>query len=141
MSLRDILLTIHIIGAAIWFGAAVWSTLAYPKHARKGTLAAVSEVEEKIGFVFPISIVLLLISGIWLVIEVGYEWESAFVVVGIIAIILSGGLNGRVFGPAKKEAAAAGGPVDPPAAMRWSPLVYTVIFVVTIWAMVVRLGV
>jgi hypothetical protein len=51
--------------------------------------------------------VLLLITGIWLVIETTYDWSNAFVSIGFAAVIAGGALGGVVFAPTVRGLKAA----------------------------------
>ena len=140
--MQEILLTIHILAAAIWIGGGIYATLSYRRHAEAGSLRKVVEVDQKIGALFGISIGLLLLSGIAMVLNSDrFSFTHAFVIIGIGAIVLSGAVEGAVFGRATKQALAEGrDPMPLPPQTRWALPFYAVIFVVVVWSMVVKLG-
>ncbi|HEX6945962.1 MAG TPA: hypothetical protein VF246_01250 [Acidimicrobiia bacterium] len=141
MLLQQILLTLHIIAAGLWLGGGIYATLAYRRHAAEGTLSRVMAVEEKIGAFFGVAVVTLLLTGIGMVLNSErFSFTHAFVIIGIGAIVVSGALEGRVFGPAMKRAGEAEGPASFPAPMRWALPWYVVVFVFVVWAMVAKLG-
>jgi hypothetical protein len=136
------LLTIHILAAALWIGGGVYATLSYRRHAVAGTLRQVLAVDQKIGALFGVSIGLLLLSGIGMVLNSErFSFTHAFVVIGIAAIVISGAVEGVFFGPATKRALAADDErIELPRQLRWALPFYTVLFVVTVWSMVAKLG-
>jgi hypothetical protein len=142
-AVRDLLLTVHILGAAVWIGAGIYSSAAYPKHAANGTLRGVMAVDQKLGsVVIGGAIALLLLSGIGLVmVSPVIGFGTAFVLVGIGAIVLSSILEGAIFGRATKKMIASEGAEFLPKVMRWALPVYVALFGYTVWAMVARLGI
>jgi hypothetical protein len=138
------LLTAHIMAAAVWIGAGIYAGFSYPRHAANGTLRGVMAVDAKLGsIVFGTASVLLLLSGIGLVmISDVFSFGHAFVLVGIVVIVVSGVAEGVVFGPATKRTAEAeaGGSTKIDPVFRWAPWVYIALFGFTIWAMVTKLG-
>lgn len=140
--MQEGLLTIHILAAAVWIGGGIYATFAYPKHAAAGTLRGVMTVDQKTGAIFGISMGLVLLSGIGMVLNSDrFSFTHAFVIIGIGAIVVTGALEGAVFGKATKKALAEGGdPMPLPSQMRWALPFYLVLFTITIWAMVAKLG-
>lgn len=140
--MQEGLLTIHILAAAIWIGGGIYATLTYRKHAAAGSLRTVMIVDQKLGAVFGISIGLLLLSGIGMVLNSErFSFTHAFVIIGIGAIVVSSAVEGAVFGKATKHALAEGrDPMPLPPQMRWALPFYLVLFVLTVWSMVVKLG-
>lgn len=140
--LQEVLLTIHTIAAGLWLGGGVYATLAYRRHAVEGTLGKVMAVEEKIGAFFGIAVGLLLLSGIGMVLNSpAFDFTHAFVIIGIGAVIISGAMEGVVFGPAMRKAKEVDGPTQLSGPQRWTVPFYIVLFVVTVWAMIAKLGV
>lgn len=140
--MQEGLLTIHILAAALWIGGGVYATLSHRKHTEAGTLRAVMTVDQKMGGIFGISIGLLLLSGIGLVLNAEqFSFTHAFVIIGIGAIVVSGAVEGAVFGKAAKQALAGDrDPMPLPPQMRWALPFYAVLFVVVVWSMVAKLG-
>lgn len=141
-SMQEGLLTLHILAAAVWIGGGIYALLSYRRHAALGTLRSAMTADQKVGSVFGISIGLLLLSGIALVLNSErFSFTHAFVLIGIGAIVLSGAIEGTVFAKATKEAMASGGErVELPRQFRWALPYYAVLFAVTVWAMVAKLG-
>ncbi len=140
--MQEGLLTIHILAAAVWIGGGIYALTAYRKHAAAGTLRPVMTVDQKMGALFGGSIGLLLLSGIGLVLNSErFSFTHAFVIIGIGAIVVSGVVEGTVFGPATKKALAAEGEqVQLPPQMKWALPFYAILFIFTIWSMVAKLG-
>lgn len=111
MELRDILLTLHIAGAATWFGANVVQAVAPAMAARQGPETAAGWYRVAGGLLIrlymPASIVILA-TGIWMVlISDAYSFASVFVTIGFGMIVVGALLGIFVFGPGSERAAAA----------------------------------
>jgi hypothetical protein len=147
---REILLFIHILAAGTWLGANATQVLVTPVMSRIGgsTAAAWMRQTVRMGVVLytPAAVVALL-TGIFLVID-GAEWEfeQFFVALGFVTVVVGGVLGARVFGPLGRQAADlheggnshGAGAIQRKLAM-WG-LVDTALVVVTIYAMVEKLG-
>lgn len=141
--MRDVLLTIHILAAAGWIGGGLYATIAFPRHAARSGPRAVAAVDMALGnYYFGPVVVLVLLSGIGLVLDSGvYGWSSVFVWIGIGVIVLTGILEGVVFGPAMKRIAESDELSSSGRQTLWWGLATNgVIFVVVVWAMVTKLG-
>lgn len=144
------LLFVHILAAGAWLGASVTQGLVTPAMQKTGGAPAAAWMRQtsrmSLVLYMPAAIVLL-ITGFWMVIRDNlYEFEQAFVAIGIITVIVGAVLGMRVFGPGGEEAAdlhdagdeAKVAPLHKRLAIY--VLVDTVLVVFTIWAMVKRLG-
>ncbi len=101
--MRELLLFVHIAAAAVWIGAGVTQLVVSPVIARTGGTAAAVWMRQTVRLgrvLFSPASVLVLISGVWLVLrETAFEFEQAFVVIGILAVVLGAFLGMRVYGP------------------------------------------
>lgn len=110
MNTRNVLLWLHITAAAGWLGANfVQLVLAryFDKlggDARRGW----TEATEWMGtrYYAPIG-ALILLTGVGLVMETGFEFSAGFVGLGIFVVILGGVMGGAVFAPLSKQRLAA----------------------------------
>lgn len=91
--MREVLLVLHILGAALWIGGGVVTVLA--RRPLVGGDRSISIVwmglEEKLGKAyFPATAILTLLTGIGLVILADeYDFLDLFVLIGIAAFLLS----------------------------------------------------
>lgn len=99
--MRDILLWLHIIGAATWLGANLTQAFVGPKlmanrETAPGWLRA---VEKSSGPLYGTASALILITGIILIVTSDgiYRFSSLFVTIGFAVLILGGALAGLVF--------------------------------------------
>jgi len=149
MTYREILLVLHISGAATWLGANVVQAVVPPVAARVGTetLAGWYRVTSALSTrLYVPAAVLILLTGILLVLENdAYGFGSVFVTIGF-AMIIVGALFGQfVFGPGGEAAAQAveSGEVDrvrgAVARLTRFGLIDTLLLLFTITAMVIRL--
>ena len=90
----------------------------------------------------------MLLSGVWMVLrESVYEFEQAFVVIGVVAVILGAFLGMRVYGPGGEELAGlydTGETAEIGTKHRRLLTIATaeiVFLLFSVWAMVTRLGV
>lgn len=105
--MRTTLLIIHILAAGTWIGTNVTQFAIDRRMNADGGPTAVAW-HRSLAFlgksVYPAAAVLLLVTGAWLVVESGYEWESAFVAIGFLAIAIGAGLGIAVIGPLSERA-------------------------------------
>jgi uncharacterized membrane protein len=143
--MEALLVTVHILAAAVWIGAGIYGSFSYPRHVANRTLRSILAVDEKLGsIVFGTAIALVLLTGIVLVLmsdSIGFG--HAFVLVGIGVVVVTSLVEVTVSAPAMKRAvegeADGSSTVEP--WLRWAPAVYILLFGFTVWAMVTRLGV
>jgi hypothetical protein len=142
---RGVVLTLHILAGASWIGSSVYSSFAYPRHAVSRTLGDTYGVEERLTRSFVgAAMALVLVTGVILVLMSStFGFADAFVIIGVLAIVVRVGLEGGLFLPAirravsrEAEGSAAGEPL-----MNWSPLFDLALFGFVVWAMVTKVGV
>ncbi len=145
------LLFIHILGAGAWLGANFTQAVVTPLMRRRGGDAAASWMRATVAMgtrLYSPSAVVVLVTGIWMVIRSSvYDFEQAFVVIGIAAVLVGAFLGIRVFGPRGEELAELheSGAEEPELAAAHAALMRfgafeTAVIVFAIWAMVSRLG-
>ncbi len=111
MQLRDVLLVLHIAGAAAWLGANILQGYVPVLAARQGTEAVAGwyrvtgELSKK--FYMPASI-LVLATGIWMVlIDDSIAFEDPFIAIGIGMVVVGALLGILVYSPGSEDAAVA----------------------------------
>ena len=115
---RNVLLALHIAGAAGWLGCNFTQLFLTPWFAGRGGEVAASWFEATSRLArryYNVVGAVLTISGILLVIESGYEWSAGFIAVGFTVVIVGAVLGITYFGPDGDRSAAAvraGEPVD-----------------------------
>lgn len=109
--MRDTLLIIHILAAGTWIGGSLtvlFLNRRLRKSGREAGAAFMSGYGEMGRKYFPPAAVLLLLTGILLVIDSDvFEFENAFVAIGIVVVIAGALLGSLVFDPISKEARRA----------------------------------
>lgn len=98
--MRTLLLWLHILGAATWFGVNVAQGAIGPKLTadRASALPWLRAVESRSGPVYGTASVLLLITGVILVVTSDvFTFASGFVGIGFAVVIVGGALAGLVF--------------------------------------------
>jgi uncharacterized membrane protein len=146
----DVLLIVHILAAATWLGAGVTVGFLTQRLRQAGdeTGRAFMSAYERMGLVvFNPAGVLVLLSGVLLVIDGPWEFEDAFVVIGILAVLTGAVFGARVFAPLSREAQAAHANHDRAELdriyrrFRTFGIIDSTLIVLTIVAMVIKLGV
>ena len=149
--MRDVLLIIHILGAAAWFGANVVQTMVNPTIGRAGSTVAAHWLRTTVKMgtrLYSPAAVVILLSGIGLVLvsEGVYEFSDLFVSVGFLVVIVGAALGMAVFAPTGRKAADAYEAGDTEAVqasehrLALFGILDTVLLVVVITLMVLRLG-
>lgn len=149
--MRDVLLIVHIVAVAAWIGSNLAQFVIVPAMARRGGEAAVAWMTTfvRLGRIYntPAAIIVLA-SGVALVLDSPvYEFEQAFVVIGVVMVLIGGALGGLFYGPRGRSAAEAFGSGDASGGQAESrriiqmTTVETTLLVVTVAAMVSRWGV
>lgn len=109
--MQNLLLILHILGAATWFGANMVQMVVNPRIGDSGPQVAASWLRTtvKLGRVLYMPAALLILaSGIGLVLNSdGYEFSDTFVSVGFLVVIVGAVLGMAVFGPTGRKAADA----------------------------------
>lgn len=107
----QVLLWLHILGAATWLGAAASVLFGGGAFASEGApqqAAWYRFVERKSKLLISPAAILLLVTGVLLVTgNEAYGFGSTFVSIGFLAIIVGSGLGMGFYGPKSREAAAA----------------------------------
>ena len=118
--------------------------LTFPGNARASSLKEAFSVNEAVGGkYFGVAFALLFGSGIGLVIDsAAIGWGTAFVLIGIGVVIVSGILEGAVFGlRLKRMAESDDNDIDGAARLnRFAALNHLLLFGFAIWAMVSKFG-
>ncbi len=152
MDLSEIMLILHIVGVATWFGANIVQAVTPSLAARQGTEVAAGwyRITEGLsGRIYIPAGILVALTGIGLVLDSdgAYSFGNTFVGIGLGVVIIGALLGSLVFGPGAKKAAAAVETGDQAQIRRavsrlagWG-LVDTLLLLVAITAMVVKLGV
>ena len=149
MDLRDVLVFLHVLGAAGWIGGGLFGVFAMTRLAQSGGAGvgqALENLFEKAGVYFTIMFLLVVGAGVTLVLtEDQWTWGDTFVWFGIGGIILSGVVQG-LFASKKDQALVEAVKADSPdrpaifASWRRTAWIDTAILVVVLWAMVTKLG-
>lgn len=143
--MRNVLLILHILGAAGWIGAGLYGWFSYTKLARAGAgggLRAVTEAADK--FFGPVA-ALTLLSGIALVwTQDAWAWNDTFVLIGVGVFAFSAGWQPLVAAKAEErllDSVESGHDVDGALiAFSRSTAVDVAVVLVALWAMVVKFG-
>lgn len=109
MDTRTLVLTLHIAAAGSWLGADLLVHALTPRLERDRSAAptwAGAQVWLHDRF-YPIVAVVLLATGVLLVLDGGWPWSSAFIWVGVGAIVLGAALGGGGLGSLAKRRVAA----------------------------------
>lgn len=107
----QVLLWIHIIGAAIWFGGGVATQFGDRFIEREANVVRAGWYRLVLAYgqrLYTPAAILILLTGIFLVTgNAQFEFSSAFVSIGFVTVIVGGILGGTVFGPQARIAAQA----------------------------------
>jgi hypothetical protein len=145
--MRNILLFLHIVGAAGWIGAGLFAQFVYTRLTRAAPGSAsdsLAAIGQKASWYFGSVSGLVLLSGIGLVLTSDYGWTDTFVIVGIAAFVLSGIWQSLVGNRTDQRflASLKGEGSDPIAALRTWRRVSSVdlgVLLITVYAMVAKL--
>jgi hypothetical protein len=149
LTLRDVLLVLHIAGAGTWLGANVVQAIVPPLAARTGAATLSSWYRVTAGLstrLYMPAAILILVTGILMVLDSDvYGFGDVFVNIGFGMIVIGAVLGIVIFGPGGEKAAAALESGDEREirtevgkVTRWG-VIDTVLFLFTITAMVLRL--
>ena len=112
VSLYELLLFVHVLAAAAWFGAALLSLLLVELAARAGDTAGVfklGEYEDRVAtLLFIPSAVLVLVAGIALVLDGPWSFGDGWVVAGLLLLGVIFVLGIALIVPAGKKLKALG---------------------------------
>lgn len=111
MSLYELLKTLHVLGAAAWAGAVIVSQFLGFLAARSGQterMVAYIEDEAWLGpHYFAPTSVLVLVTGIAMVVESGWEFEDTWIALGLVIFFITVFLGMFLLGPKSERLAAA----------------------------------
>lgn len=148
--MQTVLLFIHILAAAAWFGTNVVQAVLNRRMADEPDAVAAKWLRATVLFgtrIYTPAAVLLLITGVWMVIiNPAYGFGAGFVTIGFAMVIVGAVLGARVFGPVGEQAAELREQGETDAAqplyqrLQAFGLVDTTLLTVTIAAMVWRWG-
>ena len=120
LSLYTVLLAVHIIAAIVWVGGGLALQILGTRLQRANEpvrLAAFARDVEWVGTrIFTPASLLLLLAGIWLVIEGEWGFESLWIILAILAFLYSFVSGAFFIGPTSKKLGARlerSGPEDP----------------------------
>jgi putative copper export protein len=102
----DLLLTLHILGAAAWVGGSILQGFVGPRLERSGDEAwlAWARAQSVTGRFYGIAAAVVLLTGIGLVlVRDEYDWSDAFVSVGLAVVVVTMAIAGVVHGPAGRR--------------------------------------
>ena len=153
MNLRETLLLVHILAVIVWFGGGIMLTIhsaRVSKSQEDGAVKAFAEHFEWVGLrVMMPSMLVLIITGIWLVIESKvFGFDQAFVSIGLAVFVISFILGGAFYGPQSKklrETVTERGASDAAVAALMNRVVLVtrlevVVIAFAVWAMVTKPG-
>jgi uncharacterized membrane protein len=116
----EFLLTVHVLAAAIWVGGGVVMHIIGRRALASGDGQKIHDTSKEINTIAPrlyapLSLILL-IAGIFLVNEAGYEFSQLWVILGLVAWLFSFVVGIAYYGPQDKKLqaiVAEKGPTDP----------------------------
>ena len=151
MDLGDILLVLHIAGAATWFGANIVQAVAPRRAIQQGNAVAAGWYRLAAGLsrsLYMPAAIVILATGIALVLDSddAYGFGSTFVIIGFTVVVIGGLLGSFVFDPGSRKAADAFDAGDAAAIKATTGrlavfgVVDTLLILFTITVMVLKLG-
>jgi len=105
--LKDFLLTVHVLAAVIWVGGAIAMHILGRRVLKRGDNAEIYAFSKEINVVAlrlyaPTSLILL-IAGIFLVSEAGYEFSQAWIGIALAGWLFSFIVGVGYYGPQDKK--------------------------------------
>jgi hypothetical protein len=103
---RTVVLAIHILSVACWFGTNIVQLLLSPRYAKGSDEEAAGWTRQTLWLderFYPVNGAVLALSGITLVIDGPWDWSDRFVWVGITVVIIGAVMGGAFFGPLAKR--------------------------------------
>jgi uncharacterized membrane protein len=108
---EDLWLTIHILAAALWFGAGFFMNLLMARLSMKGEQQAVAGISTQTSFIsrfFDTAAIVTLVAGVALVLTVdAWEFSDPFVSIGFAGVLITLGIGHGMITPTSKKLAAA----------------------------------
>lgn len=118
---RTLLLALHITAVAAWLGANLVQIVLSPRLARSSREAAAAWTRQTIWLgqrYYPLAGALIAISGVLLVLESDWPWDSGFIWVGVAVVVIGAVMGVGVFNPLADRRTRALEAGDDPAAAR-----------------------
>jgi uncharacterized membrane protein len=149
MSVREIYLLLHILSAMVWMGGSVMTQIFGARAQRSGDTArrlVFAKDAAIAGRVLTIAGVSAAVWGVLLVIEIDlYEWEQAWIGVGIFGVLVGALLGARFYAPQTRKLISQleAGAAEAAATLKRIVLVSRieiVVLAVVLWAMVTKPG-
>lgn len=110
MSIDELLLTLHILAASTWIGAAFALQVIAQRHRRATPDAVVDEFaidSERVGkMLFGPAAIVLLATGVALVERADQGWTDTWILLGIGALVAAGAIGGAFLIPEGRRIAA-----------------------------------
>lgn len=106
----DVVLLIHILAAAAWFGASVTQFIVNPRMSKIGGVAAAEWMRSTVlmgKVLYSPAAIVALVTGIILAIDREVSFGSTFITLGFVTVVVGAVLGIRVFGPVGEKAAEA----------------------------------
>lgn len=103
---RNVVLALHILSVACWFGANVVQLLLSPRYAKGDAGEASGWTRQTIWLgerFYTTNGAVLLLTGVALVIDGPWAWSDPFVWVGIAVIVIGAVMGAAFFGPLAKQ--------------------------------------
>jgi hypothetical protein len=103
---RNVVLAVHILSVACWFGANVVQLLLSPRYAKGDVDEAAGWTRQTIWLgerFYTTNGAVLLLTGVTLVIDGPWTFSDPFVWVGIAVIVIGAAMGGAFFGPLAKK--------------------------------------
>lgn len=117
--LYKVLLFVHIMAVIMWLGAGTVFQFASERATAakdEGKMRMLVSLGDSFGKAyFGVLTVLVLLSGIFLVLEADWGFDQVFVIGGLAGIVASGALGGAIIGPTSERLSGrlgSGGPID-----------------------------
>lgn len=152
MTLFELYKTIHVLAAVAWVGAVIFAEVhAYwvTKRNTPQDFGHFVDFQSWVGFkYFPPLTLLVLASGILMVIESGYNFSQAWIIIGLVLWTVSVAIGAGFLGPQSikiQEGMKAGGPPDSALQERINKVQFaaradTVLLIVIVINMVIKPG-
>ena len=147
--MSNVVLWLHVLAAATWFGTNVVQAVAPPLMARGGAGATATWYRAASDFgtrIYTPAALILLFTGVELVRSGPWSFASTFVMMGIGMVLVGATLGIFVFGPGGRATATAVESGDASASasaitrLRAFGILDSVLLLLTIYAMLTKLG-
>lgn len=116
----EFLLTVHVLAAIVWVGGGTMMHVIGRRTLARGDGQEIHDFSKEInaiaGRLYPVMSIILLVAGIFLVSEAGYEFSSLWITLAFIGWGISFVVGIGYYGPQDKKLQALvteNGPLDP----------------------------